>query len=94
MGSVRDAGQWPGTIAREIAKYRGMNALFNGARSRSRYRARLSPPKVSAAANLHDQEPRTDPLTLASHVLQMSRARCDSLGRLICGAQVVAGEAV
>jgi hypothetical protein len=35
MGSVRDAGQWPGTIARETAKYRGMNALFNGA---ARYR--------------------------------------------------------
>jgi hypothetical protein len=25
MGSIRDAGQWPGTIARETAKYRGMN---------------------------------------------------------------------
>jgi hypothetical protein len=27
MGSVRDAGQWPGTIAREIAKYRGNEPL-------------------------------------------------------------------
>jgi hypothetical protein len=60
MGSVRDAGQWPETIARETAKYRGMNALFNGAHARFR----LSHPTYSATADSHDERPPADPLIL------------------------------
>jgi hypothetical protein len=72
MGSVRDAGQWPGTIARETAKYRGMNAFFNGARSRYRL---STPERIRQPPTRTTKGPRADSLALASTIFRLWIAR-------------------